>query len=773
VLRSNTSAVAEQLISAVAEGRDQEVKARLIARDLPSSTKVEIITEYLLERGEEGASIVYKLIKKLDLQRDDLCHVFIAAAESGAQKVLKCLLKDKPGLVDAHTLRTAFEAAVFGEKCDIIQMLGSSRQIALEIRRQAVTPSIFRKLKGSLEDGSARSEMGLAETLIAKEWRDQRESFRGKRLKPPSYREVQTQELRNLYEANIAEVEKRIRSTASNVILAGGLDNNSESKELLLELCVREFGRQCERAIYELDRRKNNRFNVLQGKKSQGQYRSTNPNGCEWKRSVAEVVEDLFRLYQNGKRLSWSLLLTTIVKEWGDEKKRFSALKLSDHIRQVHPEGRSISAEELSKCLHRKSIKPTRPSIRILCEAFKLSLAHELMIWRFVGGESFTKYQQLAENYKTSNVHKSTGQIRSDLFRSLMEMSGISASRIEQLLNVQQVAVWRHGARIEDLEMCEKLVELVNPVTLWPQESRHLQREINETLVGLLSSRPTSIVEAVARAQASKHSTGTCFLLLTGRYGLKQIPVSELCSKLRVSEWTLHRMRSTRNQRGCHINEEQAHIIADVVQGISNQMRDSLTVVERYERGIMIDTLTGVRDPVALWHQFASGKLNHVGEILRLTRVRRGHVQLPNTSDFELGKSGVGIRVANKLADYLGYVGRAHREVRRAFVLMALGKDLPKSPEVILDSIMTGECSRLEGLRLMLDNTGRTRGQLAQDLGVSKAVVMTWVRSDFAGKISNPRLIRDLASELGIPNRVSDMLKVFSRSQYQPMNLDR
>jgi hypothetical protein len=560
---------------------------------------------------------------------------------------------------------------------------------------------------------------------------------------------MQRQEVFSQYDRLIEQTAKISRAS------------NSDSKELAVEMCTRELLRQRERALFELGTAKDRQFVVKAGY-NRTQCRATNPQGRQSQRSVAELVEALYERHQSGERISWGNLINDVMKEWSSRKTPFTREHLSRHIGEIHPGHQTVSGVELGKWRRNSAIAPYRHTVATLCEAFKLSPAHELMMWRISRGGNPSDYSKLTERYAQSKTVDSTASERSKLVRKLMDLSGVPAARLQEMLRVQQLPQWRHGARIEDLAMCRKFVELTNPILLQPQANQDSHRELNETLVGILSDRPTSIVEAVTRAESARYPGGMCFLLLTGRYGLKQIPARELSEKLGVSEWTIHRMRSERRQRGGHINEEQAHVIADAVQGIPRSQRGSLTIVERYERGIMVDALTGVRSPIALWHQFVSGELRHVGEILKLTRIRRGYSQLPNTSDFELGKSGVGILLANKLADYLGFTAAAHRTVRREFVLRAMGLEVTTTPEDVLNSVVEGQISRLDGLRTMLNLSGRTRGQLAQVLGVKKTAVMTWVRTSFDGKISRTSWVRALAAELGMPHRADDMVAVYS-----------
>lgn len=758
----------QEVLSAVREGKDGLVSRVLRNPETTGQLRREVLAEYLYERGAPGAKIVCDEIATVHLPLKESRMLFLVAAESGALKVVKALLAGDPSLVDAATLRSAFRCAVRGSHIPIIGFLAETPRIPVGMKIQAVTPSLYLELSGSTSDGTPRSEMGIAETQIHKQAREQRATRSGIRTKKPSKQELARNEIYERYERLSDEIAQKMRRMRSDSTGHSNSVDNNLITELNVAMCQRELVRQRERSLFEIEA-PSKRELVLERGAGKEVCRKTNPEGCATKRSVAELVADVYAMRLSGGEVSWNSLIEAILNEWSARQKPFSREQLSQLIGQVHPKGLTLSNVdsnvEMYKWKNQPSVKPYRQTVAILCKAFKLSLAQELMMWRIARGADPKEFEKRTARYRATSQVNSNASERSQLVKTLVAISGVPDARLEELLKVQQLSMWKCGARIEDLEMCRRFVELVNPQVLQPASEREAHREVNETLVGILSARPTSVVEAVTRAQVAPHPSGTCFLLLTGRYGLKQVSARDLSEKLGTSEWTIHRMRSTRQQRGGHISEAQAHGIADLVQGIPSNMRDSLTMVERYEREIMVDTLTGVRSPIALWHQFVSGDLEHVGEILRLTRIRRGDTQLPNTSDLELGKSVVGIRMANKLADYLGFVGESHTRVRREFILTAMGMEVGTTPEDLLNVIISGNASRLDGLRMMLDLSGRTRGQLAEALGVKKSVVMTWARSDFEGRISRPHWIRRLARELGLSHREDEMVKVFSRKR--------
>lgn len=716
--------------------------------------------EYLYERGGAGAHIVCNQLTTVSLPLKESRMLFVAAAESGALKVIKALLRGDSSLVDAVVLRSAFRGAVRGAHSNVIEYLAATPRIAVNAKVQAVTPSLYEELCGSTSDGTPRSEMGIAETQIYKQAREQKAARSEGRTRKPSRQGRARDEIYERYDRIIDGIGEKIRHMRTGF---AGKQNQVDANlalELNIAMCQRELVRQRERALCELEVPQTREYVVERGA-SKSACRKTNPTGFQTKRSVAELVDTAYENRLAGIRVSWNGLIETILDEWSTRGKPFSREQLSQLIGELHPRGATLSNAEMYKWRNQTTVKPRRQTVGILCKAFKLSLAQELKMWRIARGADLKESEKLTARYCVAGGVSSTVSERARLVKSLVAISGIPDARLEELLQVQQLSMWKCGARIEDLEMCRRFVELVNSRVLQPASEREAHQELNETLVGILSARPTSVVEAVVRAQKASHPGGACFLLLTGTYGVKQVSAHDLAERLGTSEWTIQRMRSARRQRGGHINEEQANIIADVVQGIPRHLRDSLTMVERCEREMMVDTLTGVRSPLALWHQFVSGDLQHVGEILRLTRTRRGDTQLPNTSDLELGKAPVGIRVANKLADYLGFVGDTHKRVRREFILAAMGMDITTAPEDVLNVIISGAVSRLEGLRIMLDLSGRTRGHLAEALGVKKSVVMTWARSDFEGRISRSHWIRRLARELGLSHREDDMVKVF------------
>ncbi len=770
MLRRTDNADRLAIVTSIAKGHDALALKALHSGVVSPQFRCEILVEFLLERGSDGAKLVFDILPTIHLARHEAQHLFLAAAESGAARVIKLLLQEQMYVPDPKFLRAAFRAAVRGGHTRVMRMLAHTPHIPVKIKVAAVAPSIFRALDGSTRDGSPRSEMGILETQIYKQAREESAERHSRQARMPSRKEIQKREIFERYERLIADSERAIRSRRGESRGHTKQPYSSVMTEMVVDLCTRELLRQRERALFELNRPKQQPDTITLGSGTAAD-RSTNPPGLSARRSVGEVVEAVFAKYQEypgSKAASWGALIEAIRKEWGVPRKPLARQALSDLIRERHPAGNTITKEELFLWHQRQNRKPYRQSVAILCQAFSLSPAHELMMWRIARGAAPQPFERLLKRYASAIQVVSTPKERAKLTNALLAFSGIPTARVRELLHVRQLPMWKLGARIEALSMCKKFVELTNPQVLMTERQRRAYGGINEVLVGILTSRPMSVMEAITRAQASPHSSGTCLLLLTGRYGLMQISTRELARHLQVPESTIARMRSERVHRGGHIIEVQAHLIADLVQGVTPQVRGALTAVERCERELMIDTLTGVRSPVALWHQFLSGELKRLGDVVRLTRHRRGDLQLRETSDFELGKALVGIRLANRMADYLGFVGDPYRRVRRDFIVSSMGFKNTTKPEDVLDLIISGRESRRDGLRLMLDLSGQSKAQLAQAIGIATHAVFSWLKTERAGQIAPYQLIRAVSRELGLEHRQEEMYAVFASRVYRP-----
>ena len=765
MLQLNGRTNLERIIEELHERKPASALQALKRGNLSPQETGEILRELLLSGVPKGAATVCAYLPSIKLDQKDARYLFLAAAETGTTKVIKSLLEEHTKEIEASTVRKAFICAVRANQIPVIVLLAQTPRITIETKVAAITPSIYDEVTGSTEDGSARVEMGIMETQIKSQSREKRASRVEALVRGPSAKERARNEINEQFDLLVAKTEESFNSFAK---MSGALrrtGSEQDTVEMNLALCLREIERQRARALFELNRTKS-RDQVIKAGFDQKACRATNRPGFEGKRSAAEIVESMYTQWSNGQQVSWGGFIKALIKEWGGARNPCSPEALSQVIKRNHPKSETISNEEIYKWLKKTEVSPNRQSVGIICRAFKLSLGHEVMIWRICRGSVWHEHHAGLFKQISKPTVQSTPGLRGKLVKTLIGSSGIPDARLQELLKVQQIPMWKVGARIEDLGMCKKFVDLVAPRLLDSRTELDASRELRDALVGVLSDRPKSVLEAVMRAESATHSPGTCFALLTGRYGFKQISAQEMAEALKVSELTIHRMRSSRQQRGGHINEAQAHIIADKVQGVSAAMRGSLTVIERYERALMVDTLTGVREPIALWHQFLSREYTCLGEIIRLTRLRRGDMQLPNTSDFELGKDSVGIRMANKLADYLGFDGSTHRRARREFILHAMGFEVKTTPEDVLNKILDGEVSRLDGLRLMLDLSGRTRGELAKVLGVRKTAVMTWSRSSFDGRISRMDSIGRLAMELELSHLLDDMQAVFGRKRW-------
>jgi hypothetical protein len=99
-------------------------------------------------------------------------------------------------------------------------------------------------------------------------------------------------------------------------------------------------------------------------------------------------------------------------------------------------------------------------------------------------------------------------------------------------------------------------------------------------------------------------------------------------------------------------------------------------------------------------------------------------------------------------------------EQRRQFIVLATGHEAAFDPIAILYNVRCNEVSRLDALRLILDASGMTRGQLAEASGVDMAYC-TQTRS--GGRIKAPAgNMETLAGLCGLTGFEDEFIHAFS-----------
>ena len=761
--------VASEMVVDLIERREDGIARRFITTSSPS-VQAEAMREYLWRRDEAGVEIVKAFLKATRLPNEELQTLFAVAAEVGQTLILRLILQEASDAIKPKTVRVAFEAALYERQTEVITFLGDTNLLPTLIKYKAIQPSIYKSSSGADHAGTPRCEMGTVEVVITAAYRNELADSRASRV-GMSHREHKSggrkgqRRLETKEAGAIAESSEAPLKTPGESLPQEG-ENSREVKDSLVSPRAREVTPQKDGALLRI---KDPSPTV--GRKV-AVWRATNPPEHSDSRSFAEVVEEVFHNNWGAprtKQLNFSGLLDKVLMSWGSGRNPLSRESLSELIEANHPQGRTLTDSVMYSWKNHPEHGPISQSVQILVEAFKLDKIHELMIWRIARGKQLADVESLIDEAEFARRTSQERQVRAQLFTTLIEASGIPIVRLQKLLNNSQLPLWKRGQSIQDPEVCAQFVGLVNPPSTYHTDEREGVFEINKRIEAFLGARPSTILDAVLAAEraGTANPTGTLLELLTGRRGIRPLTYAQGANLLGVTESVFRHMRASSDSRGALIIESQADKIVDWVQRATPDARKQLSVTERSERLLLLDRLTGIPSPSALIVKLRHGELSHAGEIVRLTRVRRGIKQEKGMSDFELGKSHVSIATAQKLADSLGFVGAENIQARKSFICFATGVDQSKTPDEIFEQVVAGIMPRYLALRRLLDLTGKSREQISETLGFSRASARIMATEHSHGRLSRSSLAIAVAREVGLLHRCREFVEVFTAPAWE------
>ena len=772
--------VAGRILDLIAAKRDSIVFQELSLA--PSSVRAEAAREFLYRKDKAGYDAARQIVEGRTLSEAELRSVFVTAAECGETRMLTFLARFDPTSVDGKTIRDALVGAMYSSTLQSIQWVADTPLISTEAKYQAITPSIYRSNVASRASKKVREEMGTAETIITKSYREarveRRERQRSERmaikpLSPEEKRRIKIERRFNkLLESAVFKI-KIERQRQISALKGPELVDHREITELLIKQVTREVARQRELAL-------SRRITTAgPGKKTPDRaeqvasWRGTNPAGHEDSPSFAELLESFFlkaRTAQGEAKLTFSEFVDVVLATWGTNGHPMSREALCQLIQEKHPLGFTLTNNAFYQWKNHPNQSPNTESIKKIAAAFKLDPLHELLVFRVAKGTPCPNLEALVMNAEdaTRTPHEAAG--RGELFTALRDAAGIPLVDLSAMLNVQQISLWRKGQRIEDPMMASRAVDLLNPVDIYPSEEHNQMSSLNLRIKAVLSGRVASVLDAVLLAERSKveNPGGLLFSLLLGQRGMFRLSHRAAASMLQVTEGKIKRIGGPSSMPGGEITEHMASLVMDYVQGVSLQTRHLLSPLERMERELAVDTLTGVPSPVRLLMKVKLGELPHVGEVYRLTRHRRGVMQPHGMSDFEMGKAALNHGRAVAAANWLGFKGPQHREARRLFITLATGSFTKQSPAEIVDDMLAGRISRVVGLRKLCDWTGLTRAELALRIGAPESSGKSYLTTQLDGRIFNRNRITALAEELGLRHRIDDLVRLFTPKRFTP-----
>ncbi len=771
-------ALAERLVGLIEAGQDSAALHQLSAA--PSSLRAEAAREFLWRGDDQGYQSAKTLVRQGTLAPEELRSIFSAAAECGETRMLKLIASTSPEAIEAGTIRNALLGALYNSQTASISWIADTELLSVESKYRAIVPPLFKSSeehRGSLQ---ARNELGTAEIIITKQYRDAQYELRQQRRQA-----LRTQEEPSAAEKRQLRIERKFSTLLSRAInqirshrqrhtaeLQGDeLRNHREITALLIEQVTREVQRQREVALIERPEATRNQkphrpFEVTT-------WRATNPDGHENSPSFAEMLENFFHANfgpRGGEVRTFDSFIDTVLSTWGANNRPLSRESLCRLIEKKHPQNARLTNSVFYQWRNYQNQTPSTESIMTLVAAFNLNKIHELLLFRIAKGTPCHDVETLVSRAEDALRTPEEARTRGELFTAITEASGIPLVNLTSVLGVHQIHMWKRGQRIEDPAVVSTLVDLIHPVDIYPKEEFESAQALSARIKAILGGRSASVLDAVFLAERSTVANpgGLLFSLLVGGRGIMPLSENAAASLLGVTEGKVRRMARPSPCRGGEITESIASATLDYVQGVTPSTRNLLSPIQKAERDLALDILTGVPSPIRLLMKASRGELSHAGEIHRLTRQRRGVLQEWGLSDFELGKATITASRASAMAKWLGFVGPQHQESRRLFITMATGTHSQETPSQILDDIISGKVERHIGVQKFFDWTGLTRAELARRIGASRTSGASYTSAQRAGRIFNQTHLSLLAEELGLRHRFDELVSVFTPKKYTP-----
>ncbi len=493
-----------------------------------------------------------------------------------------------------------------------------------------------------------------------------------------------------------------------------------------------------------------------------------------WKMSQVDFCDHMHRLNKKQKSDAKPTLTDTVLSSW----------------RRAY----GIKALRNTKNPTDKGTKPLRDSVDVICRAFgiapqngELMAKHEIMLWKAIDGHAFAwKGKKGIEAIDAAIVDSSKTGETGALVKELIEASGIRYERLREALNVQQLSQWMKGAHIEKVEMALQFLQLVNPQPteeLAANGSYTISKQ-NREILSLLTGRQFDIEKMLQGAEKQGNPGGALFVALTARQGLITLSPHETvvhfnASNLACTEHQVKKMRTgTQLQRGGKISEPYARAIIKMVEG-SMQHLVKLGICKPFtpeQKERCVDMLTGVPHPKKMLQASVRGELP-IGELvskscerLDLNHVGEGsfceEVGISHMSGFVLGKSYLQAETAEKMATWFVKRYGFTPEEKSKFIALAMGVNLQRTPDVILDGVISGATPRLEGLREIYDYTALSREALAQKAKVG-GIIQYSVTEASAGRIAADKsALKRIARACGISEgRINDFVRTYDANQ--------
>lgn len=465
--------------------------------------------------------------------------------------------------------------------------------------------------------------------------------------------------------------------------------------------------------------------------------------------TFAELVD---RAYENGIT-SFGGLIQEALNEW-----KISPEALGHHLSGLNGEkdGKTtISDTSLYQYINRPEKRPQEVVVSLFVDTFRLQPDHEAKMWRIIAGNQKPHLKSLLQS-----------ENHGELVTALHDASGIPSRVLQERLGVQQLNPWRNGARIEDPLMAKRFIDEMLP------DFVQVEPKTRDAIYSHITQRPLTITDAMESARNAGNPGGKLFQLLAGKSGLVALSEQELLQAVNAQQpretpitgHAFHKMRHPEMRvKGGGIFEKDAEAIVDVVADAYRALHGrEITASERKDA---VDMLTSVPSLEKLLQSMKQGEIT-AGDVFRQTRERKNLTQqevsetLGRTSNGSLSHFERTSQCQHETArEYARWLNLSDEDTQH-FVVHATQRASEFTAPEILQRVQQAQqtetegtaMSRVEGLRKLLDMTGLTNSELADELGLDPGRIMyaRQERSDGNLIVDELKTARELAQRIGV-----------------------
>lgn len=516
-------------------------------------------------------------------------------------------------------------------------------------------------------------------------------------------------------------------------------------------------------------------------------WRAKNPKGMEDKPSFQELLQ---QCADNGENMSD--LINALKKNWN-----LNDSQLAAHFHTLSaatPGSKAPTTESIADW--RTGTVPIRETLVNLATIIEGKMPEtgkqspiEALLYRINGaGQPYYKQKHGDEAYDAMLTDITAGKANhGQLITALCDASGIPYTRMQELVGIKQLAMWKEGkAHIQDMDKAIAFLELVRPNLT---NDNLGERNLTRRMLSAITGRELDIDNIITQSRAAGNPSGAMLSALSGRFGAVTIPTEKFAEAMHaaghtnISSHVVHRMRNTRNKvRGTAITESIADAMLATIEAsfAPLQQRGLLPPLTDEQRATIQETLIGSPHPKTMLKKVIKGEME-ISDMVRTTYERRGlnqqgekgfcgEIGVHHLNTFFTKNGYTDPSSAQAIADWYKKNYKFSKKQQTQVRALCQGIDLSTSPEVILDKVKEGVTPRHEALRQLYDMTGLPRQKMAEAAGVPAALVLYSVTETSGGRIvSNTMPPKELAGHVaalakivGLEEQAEEFARQFS-----------